>query len=490
MIPEVLSKTSIIPILAILVSTVAVFPIYLSRDNANLREFWTFLAAFIKLGLVASMVPWILSGHTYQYTLFKILDRISISFIVDGFGLSFALVASILWVITTVYSIGYMRAEKEPNQTRYFICFSLALSATIGVAFSANLFTLYLFYELLSLSTFPLVTHNGDEAAQKGGKKYLSYLLGGSILFVLPAMITCYAIAHTLDFVPGGIFFGQNLGVFTPILLLMFIFGFAKAGLMPLHSWLPNAMVAPTPVSALLHAVAVVKVGVFSIARVITGIFGAQMIIQSDMVTVICYIAGFTVIGASLIALSQDNLKRMLAFSTVGQLAYIIMGLGLCTQMAWVGAGLHVVMHAFGKITLFFCAGAIFVATGRKYISQLDGIGRKMPITMGAFFIGALSVIGFPFTGGLISKLYMVIGSAQADQIGILVIYLVSSFLNICYFFPVVFRAFFAKGDKETASFKEAPLYCLLPPVITAAASILLFFYPNFFIELVALGLG
>ena len=254
---------------------------------------------------------------------------------------------------------------------------------------------------------------------------------------------------------------------------------------MPLHAWLPGAMVAPTPVSSLLHAVAVVKVGVFSIIRVITGIYGYHLIRLNDFNIVICYIAAFTVITASLIALYQDSLKRRLAFSTIGQLAYIIMGVGLASQLGFIGGTLHIVMHAFGKITLFFCAGAIYVASKKKNISQLDGIGKQMPFTMCAFFIGALSVTGLPPTGGFISKWMMLIGALDADLIIIMIVYLISSFLNACYFFPIVYRAFFKSYDGDT-SVKEAPLFCVIPPVVTALSSILLFFFYTPFANLIS----
>jgi len=471
------------PLYAILVSIAAVPLIMLSGNRPNLREFWTFLAAGIKFVLILSMASYILAGHTYSYTLIGILPSLSLSLKVDGFGMLFALVASSLWIVTSIYSVGYMRGLKELAQTRYFCCFAVALSATIGVAFAANLFTMYVFYEMLSLSTYPLVTHHQDEEARSAGRKYLTYLLGTSIGFALPAMILTYMTAGSLDFAAGGVFAADTSRTLLLVLLLLFMFGFSKAGLMPFHSWLPGAMVAPTPVSALLHAVAVVKVGVFSILRIITGIYGIDLLTALNLNTVICIIASFTVIVASLIALSQDNLKRRLAFSTVGQLSYIILGAGLASRLGVQGSMLHIAMHAFGKITLFFCAGGIFVATGKKYISEMVGIGKCMPVTMAAFFVGSLSVIGLPPTGGLLSKLLMVQGAMQAHMWPVLVVYLVSSLLNAAYFFPIVYRAFFCRPEDclFPGPRKEAPLLCLLPPVITAAVSVVLFFYPQLF---------
>ncbi len=472
------------PLLAILVSLGASLLIAVSGRWPNIREAWTFLAAFIKFGLILSMAGWILDGNTHSFTLWQILPGLSISLKVDGFGMLFGLVASSLWIVTSAYSIGYMRGLDEHAQTRYFCFFAIALSATIGVAFSGNLFTLYLFYEILSLSTFPLVTHHQDREARTGGRKYLTYLLGTSIGLALPAMIITYQLTGTLDFSYSGIFGADISKTMLVVLLLMFLFGFAKAGLMPFHSWLPGAMVAPTPVSALLHAVAVVKVGVFSILRILTGIFGIDLLAGKDLNTIVCIIASFTVITSSLIALSQDNLKRRLAFSTVGQLAYIVLGCGLASKLGATGSMLHISMHAFGKITLFFCAGAIFVATGKKYISEMVGIGRRMPITMGAFFLGSLSVIGLPPAGGLISKLLMVRGAFQADMVWVLVIYLISSFLNAVYFLPIVYKAFFCTDEEAMfeKKFNEAPVFCWLPPTITAVMSIVLFFFPWLFL--------
>ncbi len=469
------------PVLAILSSLVAVPFIALSSKRPNLREFWSFAAGIVKLLLILSMAGWILAGNTYTYEVWHIIPGISIKLKVDGFGMLFALVASTLWLVTSMYSIGYMRGLKEHAQTRFYCFFAIALSATIGVAFSGNLLTLYLFYEMLSLSTYPLVTHHQDREARGGGRKYLTYLLGTSIGFALPAMLITYNITGSLEFSSLGVFHeGVSKGTLI-LLLLLFIFGFSKAGLMPFHSWLPGAMVAPTPVSALLHAVAVVKVGVFSVIRVLTEIFGIDLLASQGLNTIICVIAAFTVIVSSCIALSQDNLKRLLAFSTVGQLAYIVLGAGLATKLGVTGSMLHIGMHAYGKITLFFCAGAIFAATGKKYISQMVGIGRRMPITMGAFFIGSLSIIGLPPCGGLISKILMLRGAFDADMLWVIAIYLISSLLNAAYFFPIFYKAFFCTDEEALfeKKFEEAPLFCVIPLVITASVSVLLFFMPG-----------
>lgn len=488
MIAQLSSNT---PLLIVLTSALAVVPISLCGKSKNLREFWTFLAAFIKLGLLFTLLEPVSQGATIQTQLCNILPGVALHFKVDSFGLLFAFVACSLWIPTSLYCIGYMRHLNEHAQTRFFACFALALSAAAGVAFAGNLLTMYVFYEILSLSTFPLVAHHQDKEARTGSRKYLTYLLGTSIGLVLPAMVITYQITGTLEFSNAGIFGDTESPTRLLFLLLLFIFGFAKSGLMPFHSWLPGAMVAPTPVSALLHAVAVVKVGVFCNLRVITGIFGINLLSDLSLDNIVCIIAAVTVLVSSLIALSQDNLKRRLAFSTIGQLSYIILGAGLAHSYGVKGAMLHICMHAFGKITLFMCAGAIFVASGKKYISQMKGLGKIMPITFGAFLIGSLSVIGLPPAGGFISKWLLLKGTIASDHWPMMVVLLGSSLLNAAYFFPIIYEAFFGgSGETERPIIKEAPLACTLPLSITAAMSILLFFYPEPFLTLVNIAVG
>jgi len=477
---------SILPLAAVLVSLLGPIPIYLSARTPNVREAWTLLIALTKFLLVASMVPAVLKGVSYTFTIADVLPGVPLELRVDAMGVFFALVASFLWILTSIYSIGYMRSLKEHDQTRYFASFAVAISATIGVAFAGNLLTLYLFYEVLSLSTYPLVTHEQNLEARASGRKYLTYILGTSIGLALPAMLVTYAVAGTLDFRSGGILAGVAGPELMTVLLLLFIFGFAKAGIMPLHAWLPAAMVAPTPVSSFLHGVAVVKVGVFSILRVIYHILGPEQLRQFDLGVVITTLAAITILVASLIALTQDNLKRRLAYSTVGQLSYMVIGAGMLSAAGMLGGTLHIAMHAFGKITLFFCAGAIYVAHGKKYISQMDGLGRKMPVTYLAFLLGSMSIIGLPPLGGFISKWYLVLGSLEAHMIPVLVVLLVSSLLNAAYFLPIVYRGFFAPlPEGSPAGVKEAPLLCLIPLSVTALGSLSLFFYPDLFLRLI-----
>jgi len=480
------------PLLAVMVSMLVIPVLISSGKKPNAREAWTFAAGLVKFGLIVSMLPAVLQGQEYLFTLSTPFPGVPIQLRVDALGMLFALVASFLWIFTSLYSIGYMRGLNEHGQTRFFVFFALALSSTIGVAFSANLFTLYLFYELLSLATYPLVTHHQDKKSKISGRRYLTFILGTSIGLVLPAMLICYHYAGTLDFTATGILSGQ---VPTPVLITLFfvfIFGFAKAAIMPFHSWLPAAMVAPTPVSALLHAVAVVKVGVFSIVRIVTGIYGVDLLSDLHIGPIAAGIAAITILAGSLIAMSQNELKRLLAFSTISQLSYIVLGVVLLSPKAMTGGIIHIAMHAFGKITLFFCAGAIMVATGKKYLSEMKGIGRRMPITMGAFFIGALSIIGVPPCGGFISKWYLALGTLQADQMPLLIVLLTSSLLNAIYFIPIVFKAFFVPETDAlfNAKFQEAPLCCVIPLTITALISIWLFFYPQPFFDLARMAIN
>ena len=485
---------SIWPLAAVLISLLGAIPILLSDRTPNIREGWTILIALGKVWIIAAMLPTVLAGGGFEFTIAQVIPGVPIQLRVDAMGMFFALVASFLWLFTSIYSIGYMRALEEHDQTRYFASFAVAISATIGVAFAANLLTLYLFYEVLSLSTYPLVAHERNAEAKASGRKYLTYILGTSIGLVLPAMVILYSMTGTLDFKSGGIIGAGSNPQVIALLLILFLFGFAKAGIMPFHAWLPAAMVAPTPVSSFLHGVAVVKAGAFAILRVIFFILGPEKLLHFDLGPVITTVASITIIVASMIALTQDNLKRRLAYSTIGQLSYMVLGAGMLSAAGMTGGLLHIGMHAFGKITLFFCAGAIFVASKKKYISQMDGLGRRMPITFAAFFLGSMSIIGLPPLGGFISKWNLVIGAVEGNQIPVLIVLLFSSLLNAAYFLPIVYRAFFAvpQGEvesEEPVKIQEAPLLCLIPLCVTALGSVALFFYPDIFLRLVHLAL-
>ncbi len=436
------------------------------------------------------MVPLVLSGHTIHYTLISFYPGIDIKFKVDALGLIFATVSSFLWIVTTLYSIGYLRAEREHSQTRYFTCFAISLSATIGVAFSANLITLFIFYEVLSLATIPLVGHKEDDESVKGATKYFIYLVGMSKTVLLAGVIIIFIEAGGTDFMAGGLLKGTQNSTLLFVVFFCFLYGFAKGALMPLHSWLPAAMVAPTPVSALLHAVAVVKVGVFSILRVVFHIYGTETLAQMNLAGPAVFLASFTIIAASIYALTRDNLKARLAYSTISQLSYIILGAVLITRSAMTGSMMHIAAHAFSKITLFFCAGSIYVTTHKKNISELSGIGSKMPLTMLAFFIGSLNMIGIPPFSCFISKWYLVLGSIEARQTPVLIVLLFSTLLNAAYFLPIVFKAFFEKPETvigaapDKSGIQEAPPLVLIPLLLTSVGSILIGIFPGFFLAL------
>ncbi len=480
---------SVRPLLAVLVSAVATLLIIYSGRNPNRRELWTFIAGAIKFLIVASMFPLILSGREIIFTVFHILPGVELAFRVDAMGLLFATSASVLWLVTSVYTIGYMRSLKEHAQTRFFACFALALSAAMGIAFAANLFTLFFFYEMLSVVTYPLVVHTETNEAWESGKKYAIYLMGTAAVFFLPAMLLTYVMTGTLEFSQAGLFSSDmNPGLLVTIYIL-FVAGLAKAGIMPFHNWLPAAMVAPTPVSALLHAVAVVNAGAFSVMRIILYVFGVDMMHELNLGMATAAVVSVTILTASVYAFTRDNLKARLAYSTVSQLSYMILGVAMLTPSGMIGGAIHVVIHAVSKITLFFCAGSIYVASGRTCISQLNGIGKRMPYTMAAFAIGAFSIIGMPFLAGFVTKWYLVVGSIQAGSMAILAVILVNAILDMGYFVPVLYRAFFVAPDEpeEMEKVNEAPRLVVAPLLVTAAGVIILGIYPNFLLQLVGM---
>lgn len=482
--------TSVKPLYAILISLIAVGLILAFPRKPTFREFFTVISALVTFVMVLSMLPWILQGGILEYHIITVLPGLNIALQVDALGMVFALTASFLWLVTSFYTIGYMRSHYPKDYTgrsvdRFFAFFLIAMTSAIGTAFAGNLFTLYIFYEILTLCTYPLVAYDKTQEALYGAQKYLIHLLGTSLLFFLPAMFLTYYYTGTLDFSTSGILAGNAPDVVLVVTFILFIAGIAKAASMPFHAWLPAAMVAPTPVSALLHAVAVVKAGVFTIIRVVLFIFGADLVQGLNLGYYLAYFAAFTIIVASLIALRQDNLKRRLAYSTISQLSYTILGVALLTPSAITGSVLHLVIHAFGKITLFFAAGAIYVASGKTEISQMNGIGKKMPFTMAAFTIGALSMISIPPAAGFLSKWYLTMGAVEANQLALVAVLALSSLLNAAYFLPIVYRAFLKPVENgEKVKMKEAPAFMVGGLMITAIAVLCLFFAPSIFLEL------
>ena len=446
-----------------------------AHRRPNLREAMTLGGAAATFAAVVALAAPVLAGERPRLVLGEMLPGLALVLELEPLGLLFALVASGLWLVSGVYSIGYMRGNREQHQTRFYVCFALAICSALGVALAGNLLTLYLFYEALTLITWPLVTHHGDAAARRGGRSYLGLLLASSLLFLLPAMAITWAVSGTLDFRPGGILGGQISGAAAGALLALYAFGIGKAALMPLHRWLPAAMVAPTPVSALLHAVAVVKAGVFSIVKVVVYVFGLGF--AAEAFAWLPWVAGFTIVAASVVALRADNLKRRLAYSTVSQLAYVVLAAAILTPLSVVGAALHIAAHAFGKITLFFAAGAVYTAAHKTEVSQLDGVGRRMPWTFAAFAIGALSMIGLPPAAGFVSKWYIVAGALAAEHWLALAVVTASTLLNAGYFLPIVYRAFFREGDAHEHG--EAPWTMVAALVTTAALTVAMFVWAD-----------
>ena len=493
---------SISPLLAISCPFICVFLIMLFRKRPNIREGCTIFASIVQFLIIFSMAPIIVAGNVIECQLFTIFTGLDFVFRVDAFGLIFAITSSFLWILVSSYSIGYMRTLREHAQTRYYACFALAIFGAVGIALSQNLITMYFFYEALTVSTYPLVAHNGlpewghkaeeseeAEEARFAGRKYLAYLFFSGWFFFVAIVLTFY-LAGTTDFENGGILTLASASRLTLMMLFaLFMLGSMKAAWMPLHSWLPTAMAAPTPVSALLHAVAVVKAGVFVVVRVVCYIYGIELMSALGLGIILVSIAAFTMIVASLMAIAQDNLKKRLAYSTISQLSYILFGVALLNTMGVQGAMLHIPFHGFMKITLFMCAGAIIAVTGKKNISEMAGIGRTMPVTMAAFTIGALGMSGIPPVCGFISKWYLGLGTLEAHSLGLLAVLMISSLLDIVYFFPIIYTAFFGKpegwtkgeAEPKKAVIKEASIFMLIPLTLTAIFSIIFCLFPDTF---------
>ncbi len=454
--------------------------VLLKRQN-DLRDSLTLLAAMATFGTVLAILSQVGNATSATMRALTVMPGLDVAFSVEPLGLLFAIIASGLWIVTHIYGVGYMRGNDEKGHARFFAAFSLAIASVMGLAFAANMFTLFLFYELLTLSTFSLVAHKATPEAMRGAKTYLGILMGTSIGLFLVAVIWTYSVSGTLDFTKGGILRGNIPTTLVPVLLALYAFGIGKAALMPFHRWLPAAMVAPTPVSALLHAVAVVKAGVFTMLKVGIYIFGIDFLAETGASTWLMWLAAYTIITASIIALYQDNLKRRLAYSTISQLAYITLGMALATSMGVLGGGLHIATHAVGKITLFMAAGSIYVATHKTEISQMDGLGRALPITFGAFLIGALSIIGLPPLAGSWSKWLLIVAAADTGQWIIIGVLMLSSLLNIAYLLSIVGRAFFLPATEGTPSkWAEASPLVWGPPAFTALLCVVLFFYAGY----------
>ncbi|MDE2875781.1 MAG: proton-conducting transporter membrane subunit [Gemmatimonadota bacterium] len=496
--------------LSLAVPVVGAAFIVLLRRNPNAREAASLVTAGALFAIVLQVYGAVSEGGRPSVILAEPIPGLPLALEAEPLGVLFALIASFLWIVTTMYSIGYMRGHHEKNQTRFYLFFAFAIASVMGVAFAGNLFTLFVFYEVLSLTTFPLVTHAGTEKAKRAGRVYLGILFTTSIAFQLLAIVWTYAITGTLDFQDGGILNGEAAGAVVPVLLGLYVFGIGKAAVMPFHRWLPAAMVAPTPVSALLHAVAVVKAGVFAVLKVTVYVFGIDFLGAEGASVWLMWVAAATIILGSLVAFTKDNLKARLAYSTVSQLSYVVLGAMLANSWGVIGSGMHIAMHAFGKITLFFCAGAIMVAAHKSEVSQLGGLGRKMPVTFAAFFIGTLSIVGLPPTGGSWSKWFLGVGSLEAGQVGLVAVLMVSSLLSLAYLMEIPLKGFFGKGDEQAGGHGDhsdhghadahddhghahAPAilkWSMAAIVTTSVACIILFVYPEPFYRLMSMVAG
>lgn len=473
--------------LAVALPVVGGIGVLMLRRRQNLRETASLAAGVAAAVTVLSL--WPVVHDELRFELWSWLPGLTLAFGLEPVGLLFATVAAVLWPVTTVYSIGYMRGNGQPRQTSFYFYFALSVGAALWIAFSANLVTLFIGYEILTLATVPLVAHEGGAQARRAGRVYLGLLLATSICLLLPAIAWTWLLAGSTEFVPGGLLTGEAASAALAVLLALFVFGIGKAALMPFHWWLPSAMVAPTPVSALLHAVAVVKAGVFTVLKVSIYTFGLDTLHSSGANTLMMWAAAITLLVASLVAVTKDDLKARLAYSTVSQLAYIVLAAMLANRIAAVGGALHLATHAVGKITLFFCAGAIYTAAHKTRVSELDGLGRSMPWTFGAFLVASMSIVGLPPLGGTWSKWLLLQGTADAGQALMLAVLLVGSLLSFAYLLPIPGRAFFRPAQQGEVH-GEAPPACVVPLVLTAVACIGLFFIPDAITGPISRGLG
>ena len=479
-------------LLAILLPAFGALLAWLLKPMRSLRNLFNLLIPAGLLAVVLSILPQALAGEDLTFTIGELGSGLSFALALTPLGMIYALVAASLWILNTIYSYGYMHGlygKDFEGQERYWCAFAMAILSAMGIAFSANMLTLFLFYEVMTFSTWPLVTHTRKPEAKRSGRIYLGILVGSSTLFMLTATVLTWVWTGTLDFKDGGILNGSTTAGQAAVLILLFFFGTGKTAIFPLHQWLPNAMVAPTPVSALLHAVAVVKAGVFTVLKISTELVGTEVMRGSWGAEVVAWFAAGTILLTSIIALTRPELKARLAYSTIGQLNYIVLGAAVAFPMAIEGGALHIAMHAYGKITLFFAAGAIYVASHKTRVDQLDGIGRRMPWTMTAFMIGSLSTLGLPPMGGTWSKWLLCVGMIEAHQWAFLITLLLSTLLGLGYLLPIPVRAFFAKekagaGVQGHEDHGESPWACRIPLILSSLACLILFFWPGIYAQL------
>ena len=466
-----------IPLLVIASSLLPGLIIFgLAEHRVRLRTGLNLLGALVNLAMVSWMLWGVYHGHHYK-TKMALLPDLELVLLADTLSLFFLTLSAGLWLVTTVYAIGYL--EGSPHRSRFFGFFSLCVTATGGVALAGNLMTFLLFYELLTLATYPLIVHRGTEVARRAGQSYLAYTIFGGALLLL-GTVWLYSLTGTLEFSPRGVLNGvgpEHRSALIAIFALLITGLGVKAALVPLHGWLPQAMVAPAPVSALLHAVAVVKAGAFGIVRVVYDVFGAEFAAGLGVMGPLAWWAAITIIYGSLRALFQDDLKRRLAFSTVSQVSYIALGVAIAGPVATIGGVVHVVHQGFMKITLFFCAGNLAETLGIHKVSEMNGVGRRMPWTMAAFTVGAFGMIGAPPIAGFISKWYLGLGALEAGHGWVVFVLAGSSLLNAAYFLPILHAAWFreppvAWPEEHDFGRKETAWALLLPPLVTAAMAL------------------
>lgn len=445
----------------------------------RLAEVWGYVAAGVAAAAAALVLPSVRAGEAVELLLLPLTPGLDLKFSVDALGITFGLLAAGLWIVTSVYSSGYVRANALKHRPRFFAAFAASVGAAMGVAFAGNLLTFFVFYELLTLATYPLVVHKETPYAFAAGRRYLVFSLGGG-LALLTAVAWTWNLTGSLDFVPGGFVQGSGTATELSVLFALFVVGVAvKAAVMPLHAWLPAAMVAPTPVSALLHAVAVVKAGVFGTMRVLGFVFGPESLSGFNGPQLLAALAMATILIGSLIALRQDNLKRRLAYSTIVHLSYIVLGAALLAPFGVVGSVMHMVNHGFAKITLFFCAGAIYAATGKENISDFAGLGRQMPWTFGAFTVASLALVGIPGLSGFVGKLFLARGAVSVGDFSAAAVILGASLLTAAYLLPIVRIAFFPGPGAKPVQRAEAPVAMVVPLVFTAVLVVLFGLVPS-----------
>ena len=446
----------------------------LKEVSHRLRTWLNLLGAGLKLILVAALLQGIYRGQTYSFTM-AFLPGLPFALGADANSVLFVTLSTGLWFWTTLYAVGYL--EHSPHRSRFFGFFSLCVTATTGIALSANLVTFLTFYEWLTVATYPLIVHRGTREALRGGRVYLMYTLTGGVLLLL-AVAWLQSLAGPVVFKERGAIQSLVAGHRGELQVIFFLFMLGlgvKAAIVPLHSWLPRAMVAPAPVSALLHAVAVVKAGAFGIVRVVYDVYGVESAASLGVLEPLAIASGVTIVYGSMRALFQDELKKRLAFSTVSQVSYIVLGIALVSPMAAMGGLVHLVHQGLMKITLFFCAGNYAETLGIHRVSEMNGVGRRMPLTTAAFSVASLGMIGVPFLAGSVSKEYLQLGAEQAGARWAILVLTASSVLNAAYFLPILWRAWARPPDarwpaEHTYGRWETHWMLLLPPLVTAVA--------------------